>query len=282
MSVLQAIILAAIQGVTELFPVSSLGHAVILPRLFGWSVDQHSPSFLPFLVMLHVGTAIALLAYFWRDWVGILFAILGIGGPETVAAGRKLFARIVVGTIPAVILGFALEKPLRALFGSPAIIAGVLAVNGIVLLVAERLRHRATSKQRLRDIGLGKALFIGVCQAGALIPGLSRSGLTIGAGLGVGLSHAQSARFSFLLAAPIIAGAAVLEVPKLLHANAAGEISLGLSLVGGVVAGVMAFASVAFLMRFFKKHEFEALDPFAYYCLVAGILACLALSLGFA
>ncbi|MGN6551250.1 MAG: undecaprenyl-diphosphate phosphatase [Pararhizobium sp.] len=282
MSVLQAIILAAIQGVTELFPVSSLGHAVILPRLFGWSVDQHSPSFLPFLVMLHLGTAVALLAYFWRDWIGILFAVLGIGGPETVAAGRKLFVRIVVGTIPAVILGFALEKPLRALFGSPAIVAGVLAVNGIVLLVAERLRHRATSKQRLRDISLGKALFIGACQAGALIPGLSRSGLTMGAGLGVGLDHAQSARFSFLLAAPIITGAAVLEVPKLLHESAAGEISLGLSVVGGIVAGITAFASVAFLMRFFRKHEFEALDPFAYYCLVAGILACLALSFGLA
>lgn len=272
MSFLQAVILAAVQGVTELFPVSSLGHAVVLPRLFGWTVDQHAPGFLPFLVMLHVGTAAALLVYFRHDWMSILLAIFGIGAPEDVSANRHLFLRIVVGTIPAVVIGFVLEKPLRALFGVPSLVAAVLAVNGLVLLAAERLRRRAKGDQSLEGLGYGQALFIGACQAGALIPGLSRSGLTIGAGLGVGLNHVQSARFSFLLAAPIITGAAVLEVPKLLHGPTAGGIGLGVSIAGGIVAGVTAFASVAFLMHFFKRHEFDALDPFAYYCLAAGII----------
>lgn len=283
MSLVQAIILAAIQGVTELFPVSSLGHAVILPRLFGWSIDQHAPGFLPFLVMLHVGTAAALLIYFWRDWIGILFAILGMGPQNEVAQGRRLFLQIVVGTIPAVIIGFALEKPLRALFGDPAIVAAVLAINGVVLWVAERLRRRTKqAAARSNSLGYGQAALIGTFQAGALIPGLSRSGLTIGAGLGVGLSHVEAARFSFLLAAPIITGAAVLEVPKLLHGAAAGGIGFGVSALGGLVAGITAFASVAFLMRFFRKHEFEALDPFAYYCMAAGVIVCAAFLTGFA
>jgi len=283
MSLIQAIVLAAIQGVTELFPVSSLGHAVILPRLFGWPIDQHAPGFLPFLVMLHVGTAAALLVYFWRDWIGILFAILGMGSEAQVAQGRRLFLQIVVGTVPAVIIGFVLEKPLRALFGDPSIVAAVLAVNGVVLWIAERLRRRTKQTTARNDnLSYGQAALIGTFQAGALIPGLSRSGLTIGAGLGVGLSHLEAARFSFLLAAPIITGAAVLEVPKLLHGPAAGGIGFGLSALGGLVAGITAFASVAFLMRFFRRHEFEALDPFAYYCMAAGIIVCAAFLTGFA
>ncbi len=283
MTLVQAIVLAAIQGVTELFPVSSLGHAVILPRLFGWGIDQHAPGFLPFLVMLHVGTAAALLIYFWRDWIGILLALLGRGTESQVAAGRRLFLLILVGTIPAVIIGFVLEKPLRALFGDPAIVAAVLAVNGVILWIAERLRRRSKQAAGGNGFSYGHAALIGTFQAGALIPGLSRSGLTIGAGLGVGLTHVEAARFSFLLAAPIITGAAVLEVPKLLHgAAAAGGIGLGVSALGGLVAGITAFASVAFLMRFFRKHEFEALDPFAYYCMAAGVIVCAAFLSGFA
>lgn len=273
MSLLQAVLLAAIQGITELFPISSLGHAVILPKLFGWSIDQHAVGFLPFLVMLHVGTAAALLLYFWRDWVGILLAIFGIGSPVEISAGRRLLVRLVVGTVPAVIIGFLFEKPLRALFAAPALVAGVLMLNGVILFVAERLRSRRKASQDLATLSLVQALWIGTCQAGALIPGLSRSGLTIGAGLGAGLRHDQSAHFSFLLAAPIIAGAAVLEVPKLILHHATGGIGLEVSLVGGLVAGLTAFASVAFLMRFFRRHEVEALDPFAYYCVAIGAIA---------
>src|SRR5882672_9290555 len=142
MSLLQSILLAALQGVTELFPVSSLAHAVIVPPLLGWPLDQDSPAFLPFLVMLHLGTAAALLIYFWREWIDILFALLGRGGAAAVAANRQLFLMIVVGTIPAVILGFALEHFFRALFGAPTVAAAFLMLNGIVLLIAERLRRR--------------------------------------------------------------------------------------------------------------------------------------------
>lgn len=280
MSFLQAIVLAAIQGITELFPISSLGHAVILPKLFGWSVDQHAVGFLPFLVMLHVGTAVALLLYFWRDWVGILLAIFGIGWPVEISEGRRLLVRLVVGTVPAVIIGFLFEKPLRALFADPALVAGVLMVNGVILFVAERLRSRKKASQDLATLSPVQALWIGTCQAGALIPGLSRSGLTIGAGLGAGLRHDQSARFSFLLAAPIITGAAVLEMPKLILHHVTGGIGLEVSLVGGVVAGLTAFASVAFLMRFFRRHEVEALDPFAYYCVAIGAIALAMFAIG--
>jgi undecaprenyl-diphosphatase len=278
MSLLQAILLAALQGVTELFPVSSLGHAVILPRLLGWAVDQRSPQFLPFLVLLHLGTAAALLLFFWRDWVGVLLGILDRGSPDEVAANRRLLWLLVAGTVPAAVIGFLLEKFFRGLFGAPSVAAVFLALNGIVLFVAERLR-RTAGEGGLAELGWGKALLVGLCQCGALIPGLSRSGLTMAGGLGVGLNHAESARFSFLLATPIIAGAGVLEVPKLLHAEAAGTgIGLGVSLIGGLVAAVTAYASTAFLMHFFKRHDFQALNPFAYYCIAAGLISLLLLT----
>jgi undecaprenyl-diphosphatase len=269
MSLFQAILLAAVQGVSELFPVSSLAHAVILPRLLEWPIDQKAPEFLPFLVVLHLGTAAALLIYFWRDWIDLAEGLFGLGSPANRAGSRRLLIMIVIGTIPAAIIGKVLEAPLRGLFGAPVVAAAFLAANGVVLLAAERLRRKA-GRQRLADLNWGQALFIGLCQCGALIPGLSRSGLTMGAGLASGLSHAESARFSFLLATPIIAGAGVLELPKLLHAGPAGAVSLTTALLAGAVAAVTALASTAFLMRFFRHHDLQALDPFAYYCLAAG------------
>jgi undecaprenyl-diphosphatase len=270
MNSLQALIFAAIQGVTELFPISSLGHAVIIPTLFGWSVDQHSPSFLPFLVVLHVGTAIALLVYFWQDWYNILFAILGRMGEEERARQLRLLMMLVAGTIPAVIVGFALEHPLRALFGSPPVAALFLIVNGVLLFVGERVRKRSARTEHLRtldDLQIPDALIVGAWQCAALIPGISRSGATMVGGLLRGLSHEAAAHFSFLLATPIIAGAGVLEVPKLLHSGAGFS---GVSAIAGVVAGVTAWLSVYALMHYFKKREFEALDPFAYYCAIFG------------
>jgi undecaprenyl-diphosphatase len=150
--------------------------------------------------------------------------------------------------------------------------AAFLIANGVVLLIAERFRRNA-GRQSVENLSWGQALFIGLCQCGALIPGFSRSGLTMGAGLASGLSHADSARFSFLLATPIIAGAGVLELPKLLHAGAESSISLTTALIAGAVAAVTAFASTAFLMRFFRRHDLQALDPFAYYCLGAGAVS---------
>jgi undecaprenyl-diphosphatase len=280
MTALQALLFAAIQGITELFPISSLGHAVVIPRLFGWAVDQQSPSFLPFLVVLHVGTAVALLAYFWRDWAGFLQAILGAMAPAEVKSQRRLLGMLIIGTIPAVIVGFALEHALRNLFGSPPIAAAFLIVNGVVLLVGERLRTRDIKTEHLRtldDIHVIDALLIGICQCTALIPGISRSGVTMVGGLLRGLSHEAAAHFSFLLATPIIAGAAVLEVPKLIrHGTTESGMTL-LALLAGVVAGVTAWLSVFILMRYFKRREFEALDPFGYYCIAFGAAVLLAL-----
>ena len=156
MTTLQALVIAVLQGVTELFPVSSLGHAVELPALFGWSVDQSAPSFLPFLVVLHVGTATALLAYFWRDWLGIALAVLGLAPPEERAFGRRLLLLIVVATIPAVILGFTLENSLRTLFGSPAVAAGFLTANGI-LLVHRRAAAAPLGRRRRRTRSFHRA-----------------------------------------------------------------------------------------------------------------------------
>ena len=282
MTFLQAIMLAIVQGATELFPVSSLGHAVILPAVLGWHIDQDSPRFLPFLVVLHVGTATALLVYFWRDWLGLLLAALGRSGAtsRTIDENRHLIALLVIGTLPAVVLGFVFEKWLRHLFGSPVAAALFLIANGLVLFAGERLRRRADAardRKRLANASWGDAIVVGVCQTTAFLPGISRSGATIVGGLVVGLRHEDAARFSFLLATPVIAGAAVLEIPKLLHAPpgaGAAAISGGVLWVAGIVAGLVAYASTAFLMRYFRhREETAALDPFAYYCWAAGALA---------
>ncbi|HYM31349.1 MAG TPA: undecaprenyl-diphosphate phosphatase [Candidatus Cybelea sp.] len=272
MSTLQAILYAVLQGITELFPVSSLGHAVVLPRLLDWGLDQKSPHFLPFLVVLHLGTALALLIYFWRDWIGLALGVLGLGDPAARPAMRRLFVLLVVGTIPAVVLGFTLEKFFRTLFGSPPVAAAFLIVNGFLLFAGERLRRQGQSGT-LDGLTWRGALAIGFWQCTALIPGISRSGATMVGGLLAGLHHEQSARFSFLLATPIIAGAGALEVPHLLHGAADGASLSSLAWLAGAVAGVTAFLSVAFLMRYFRGHDLQALDPFAWYCWAAGGLS---------
>jgi undecaprenyl-diphosphatase len=151
MTYFQIIVAAVFQGITELFPVSSLGHAVILPAVLGWNIDQQSPEFLPFLVVLHVGTAAALLIYFWREWLGLFMAVLGRSSTTVeVRKERHVFALLVLGTLPAVVLGFAFEKWLRHLFGSPVAAAVFLIVNGAVLFAGEHcggaLVHRATGE----------------------------------------------------------------------------------------------------------------------------------------
>lgn len=274
MTLFQALLTAVLQGLTELFPVSSLGHAVLLPLILGWNIDQNAPYFLPFLVVLHLGTAAALLLYFWRDWVGLLRAVVGRCPPEERRRQRQLILLIVVATIPAVVLGFSFERAIRLLFGSPAVAAAFLIVNGSVLYAAERLRRRGSS-QPLESMSWRGALIIGLLQSTALLPGISRSGATMVGGLLVGLHHKEAARFSFLIATPIIIGAAVLEVPKLL---AEGSGINATAWLAGLVAGITAFLSIAFLMRYFRRHDFEALDPFAYYCWAVGAI-CLGLIL---
>jgi undecaprenyl-diphosphatase len=285
MSALHAFAIAVLQGITELFPISSLGHAVIVPTILGWPIDQHAPAFLPFIVVLHVGTAVALLLYFWRDW---LFVVQGFVGPDVrndpaAREARWLFWLIIVATLPAVVVGFVAEKWVRGLFASPLIAALFLIVNGFLLLLGDRLRHSETTarpgrERRLGTLGWRGALAVGAWQCAAFFPGISRSGAAMVGGLVSGLHHAEAAHFSFLIATPIIAGAAVLEIPKLLALPGAG-IS-GLAIAAGIVAGVTAYLSIVFLMRYFRRHDFDdALVPFAIYCWVAGALAALDLAI---
>jgi undecaprenyl-diphosphatase len=267
METINATLLAFLQGVTELFPVSSLGHAVLLPAVLNWNVDLRSPEFLPFLVAIHFGTAVALLLYFWRDWLGFARAVLNFRDPRG-KDERRIALYVCVATIPALLVGAVLEKAVRAAFAQPVLAAIFLIVNGLILLLAERLKSRG--EQPLSALNLKSAVGIGVAQCLAFIPGISRSGVTLAAGLAGGLDHESAARFSFLLGTPVIAAATVLEAPKFLHSGAAWQTP---TLVACLVAGVTAYASIAFLMRYFRKHDFDALDPFAYYCFVAGAVA---------
>ena len=283
MTFAEAIAIAILQGVTELFPISSLGHAVLVPALIAPGIDLRSPAFLPFLVVLHLGTAVALLAYFWRDWWELLIGIF-VGGKDSSGEGRRrLLALIIVATIPAVILGFAFEKELRALFGEPKAAAGFLIANGVLLAVGEFLRQRAVSRDKLLErpdrISFLGALAVGLWQCLAFFPGISRSGATMVGGLLAKLTHEQAARFSFLIATPVILGAAVLEVPKLLgHATAESSLPLLTIAASGIAAAIAAFLSVAFLMHYFRRHDFAALFPFALYCVFFGSAALVLLS----
>ena len=273
----QAIVLGLLQGFSELFPISSLGHSVILPKLLGWNIHQNDPYFLTFLVATHLATAIVLLGFFWRDWVRI---VKGLGrslrdrgiDPDDVDA--KLGWLLVVGTIPAGILGLTLEHSLRRVFASPTSASIFLLCNGLRIYAAEHLRRRAPQVDEDDDARIARqttwagAFGVGAVQALALIPGFSRSGATMGGGLLVGLSNRDAARFAFLLATPIIGAAAVLKLPELFGHN--GDGVRGQALVGALCAAVTAWLAVRFLMRFF---ETNTLMPFAIYCAAAG-LAC--------
>mgnify|MGYP001557181791 CR=1 FL=1 len=272
MSMLQAIVLALLQGLTELFPISSLGHAVVVPALLHWHIDNRTLTFLPFLVVLHAATALALLAYFWRDWLTLGLAAIGGGRPETRVQNRRLLGLLIVATLPAVVLGFLFEHAVRDLFAAPAIAALFLVVNGVMLLIGDRLGRRERERG-LAQIGWRDALIVGFWQCLAFIPGLSRSGATMVGGLLQGLHADDAARLSFLMATPVIAGAAVLETPKLIKAAHAGLVHGGPVVAAGVIAAIAAYASVAFLMRYFGRHDTRSLRPFAIYCWVAGALS---------
>jgi len=263
---IQAIVMAVLQGVTELFPISSLGHAVILPRLLQWGVDLKAPDWLAYLAVMHLGTAIALFIFFWRDWLNFGLSLVGLAG-ERSSADRRVFWLVVLATIPAVLVGSLFRKLPGDAFATPAIAAAFLIVNGFVLYFGDRIG--SDSIGGLDQLNWKGALAVGFAQCFALIPGISRSGSTIAAGVVAGLRHSEAARFSFLMATPIILAANVYEAPKLLKEGA----TFGpMSVLSGVVAGVVAYASLVLLMRWFHKHDFEALSPFAYYCWAAGAI----------
>jgi undecaprenyl-diphosphatase len=275
----QAIVLGLLQGVSELFPVSSLGHSVILPSLLGWNIHQNDAYFLAFLVATHLATALVLLGFFWQDWVRI---VKGLGrslrdrGIDPADTDAKLAWLLILGTIPAGILGLTLEHKLRSVFASPESASIFLMLNGLLLYGAELLRRRAPQTDEdddariAKQVGWGGAFGIGAAQALALIPGFSRSGATMGGGLVAGLSNKDAARFAFLLATPILLAAAVLKLPDLFGSTGNGV--RGQALVGALCSAATAYLSVRFLMRFF---ETNTLLPFAIYCGAAGLAATL-------
>lgn len=271
MTIAQTLIFSLIQGITELFPISSVGHGVILPFLLHWPNVQADPAFLPFVVALHVGTAIALLLFFWKDWLTMLVALFASGKDaqrKEVKRSRKEFLLLVVGTIPPVIIGELGAKKFAELFATPRVAMVFLIVNGIILILGDRLLKR-TGKRDMADLTFGQAIVVGILESFALVPGFSRSALTLIGGLMYGLRYEAAARFAFLLATPVILGAAVKELPKLHHA---AHGFLQMSLIGGVVAGIAAYFSTWFLMRYFKTQEVRALRPFGIYCAVVGVL----------
>jgi undecaprenyl-diphosphatase len=317
MSYLQAFVIAVVQGVTELFPISSLGHSVLIPAWIGGSwhtlVTQSAQAsseksfYLAYIVALHCATALALLWYFRADWVRIITGFVrsitrSLRQRRVTIEGRdeRLAWMIVIATIPVGLTGIALEHTFRTIFAKPTAAAVFLFINGLVLVAGERLRRRqptpvtsattravdqrvepaAADRQgraaadfgateaadaRIAKLSFRDALTIGALQIGALFAGISRSGTTIVGGLWRGLDHQDAARFGFLLATPAILAAGVLKLPSL--AGSAGAHIHGQVLVGVVVAGVAAYLSVRFLMRYFQT---RTLTPFAIYCLVFG------------
>ena len=283
-SYFQAIVLGFLQGVTELFPISSLGHTVLFPTLFGWNalVDALSKPesfWLAFVVMLHVGSALGLLFYYRRDWVEIIGAFFHTLRARRIETSTERLAwLIIVASIPAGIIGLALEHQLRTLTAKPEIAAIFLMVNGGVLFAAERFRRRAQVRElavregatpdgarELDTLEYREAFVVGVAQSTALVAGISRDGVTMGAGLARGLDHSDSARFAFLLATPIILAAGIVKLPDLL--GHLGDGVRGQALVACAVAAVTAVFTVRFLVGYFKT---RTLTPFAVYCFVFG------------
>jgi undecaprenyl-diphosphatase len=275
----QAAVLGLVQGIAEPFPISSLGHAVIMPRLFGWDIHQNDKFFLAFLVATHLATAIVLFFFFLKDWVRILSGIgRSLRDREIRDDDARLGWLLVVGTIPAGILGLLLEHKLRSAFASAATAAAFLIVNGFLLLIFERLRRRpprpgdylGDGDERIAKLSWRQAIAVGTAQAAALIPGISRSGITMGGGLVVGLSNEDAARYAFLLATPIIGAAAVLKLPDLFGTDGNGV--RGPALVGALCAALTTFFAVKFLLKYFETNR---LTPFGIYCIAAGTICTL-------
>ncbi len=275
----QAIVLGLLQGFSELFPISSLGHSVILPQLLGWNIHQNDAYFITFLIATHLATAIVLFIFFFQDWMRIFAGMWRSLVDRQIAPDNhdaKLGWLLVVGTVPAGLLGLLFQDSLRTVFASAQSAAFFLMLNGVMLYGAERLRRRApvveTSDPLASDERISgttsyrDAVGIGAAQAIALIPGFSRSGASMAGGLLTGLSNEDAARFSFLLATPIIGAAALLKLPDLFGAT--GDGVRGQALAASLCSALTAWFSVRFLVKYFETNR---LTPFAIYCFVAGL-----------
>lgn len=299
LSYFQAILLGALQGITELFPVSSLGHVVIIPALFGWhnlvaAESARESYYLAFVVVLHVGTAVGLFVYFRDEWFRIIPAFFKTLSTRRIETPDQRMAWLLgIATIPIGITGLALEKVLRTHFLKPLPASIFLTVNGVILLLGEQVRRRAKARARaqakastlapatpertgekpgraLDTLNFREAVVIGASETFALLAGISRSGITMVVGLARGLNYEDAARFSFLLATPVILLAGALKIPDLL--GPLGDHVRAQAVVGGLFAAVTAYISTRYLVRFFQSRN---LAPFGIYCLVAGVLCIL-------
>jgi len=284
-SLLQAIVLGLVQGFTELFPISSLGHGVLIPALLGWhNLAAHTNFFLVFLVGTHVGTSIGLLYFYRATWISLFQGVFrqlgqtknqGIGSlwklnDQRINPYYRLFVMLLIGTIPVGLVGVAFEHKLRTLFAKPLDAAIFLTINGFILLLAEYLRTnrgRRVKEKSVNQLGAGNVLVVGGSQILALFAGISRSGVTMVSGLTTGLSHEEAANFSFLLATPVILLAGLYKLPSLL-----GTLGHGVrtqTLIGALCALVASYISVRFLTKWFTT---KTLKPFGIYCLVFGAI----------
>jgi undecaprenyl-diphosphatase len=266
-SIFQAIVMGIVQGLTEFLPISSSGHLVVVPYVLGWT-DPFITS-LAFSVVLHLGTLVALLAYFWRDWARLIPAGLATirdrsfrGDPD-----RRLAWLIVVTLPPAIIFGVLLNDFLEQKIRQPALVAAMMVIGAGILWAADRLGRKTDEMERL---GFGGAFLIGLAQALALIPGISRSGISISAGLGLGLTREAAARFSFLMATPVIAGAGLWEVKKLMTGEAGVPVEVGPLVAGFAAAVVSGFVAIAWLLRYLRSHPMTIFV--AYRLVVAAIV----------
>ena len=248
---LQALVLGAVQGLTEFLPVSSSAHLVLVPWLFGWE----DPG-LAFDVALHLGTLLALLIYYRREWLAMA---LSVARPDPVS--RRLLILLIVASIPGAVIGLLLEKQAETIFRSPMLIACTLALMGVVLWVADA---RAGEAKRMDHLTMGDAVLIGLSQALAIIPGVSSSGSTITAGRILGVARQDAANFSFLMATPIIAGAGLHEMPKIIHGGIDGVV-----VAGFVSSAIFSLMAIAALVRFVRTRTYQ---PFAWYRIAVAIL----------
>jgi len=268
MNVIYAILLGVLQGATEFLPVSSSGHLVLAEHFLGFSEGG-----LVFDIALHLGTLAAILVYFRRDFLLMAKAFLpGRGADPEVAFYRRLFFFLCLATVPGALFGVLLEKPAETLFRSPALVATTMGGIGLLLLWAERAGRR---NRDIHAISLTDALLIGLSQAVAVVPGVSRSGITMTTGLFRGLNREAAARFSFLMSAPIIFGAGVYSIPKIIKQGTSGGEGT-LYLAGFVAAALSGYAVIAWLLKFVRTRSF---DIFAYYRLALAGLVYLSLFL---
>jgi len=257
---LQAILLGILQGATEFLPVSSSGHLVLVPWLLGW----RSPG-LAFDAVVHWGTALAVIVYFWQDWLSIIRAVIGSAREQSLADPHaRLGWLIVLGTLPAAIIGFLLDDFFEGMFGRPAAAAGFLLVTACLLAVTERIGRR---KRHLETLGEADALTIGLAQACAIFPGISRSGATIAGGLTRRLTRESAARFSFLLATPIILAAGLFKLVDLAQGGALAS-QAPLLVIGFLVSAAVGWSCIRLLLQYVRRHP---LYPFAIYCALFGL-----------